>query len=81
MKAQGGLEALVDWSEVEALLPRGEGKAATGRPGYPALMLFRALLLGQLYQLSDLQLTSQLARDRLFRRFCRTRLDQSGQTP
>ncbi len=32
----------------EALLLRGEGKAATGRPGYPALMLFRALLLGRM---------------------------------
>jgi transposase, IS5 family len=28
MKALDGLEALVDWGEVEALLPRGEGKAA-----------------------------------------------------
>jgi IS5 family transposase len=47
------------------------------RPGYPALMLFRALLLGQLYRLSDLQLANQLMRDLLFRRFCRIELDQS----
>jgi transposase, IS5 family len=76
MKALDGLETLVDWGEVEALLPRGVGKAATGRPGYPALMLFRALLLGHLYRLSDLQLASQLLRDLLFRRFCRIELDQ-----
>ncbi len=75
--ALDGLEALVDRGEVAALLPRGEGKASTGRPGYPALMLFRALLLGQLYRLSDVQLSSQLMRDRLFRRFCRIELDQS----
>jgi hypothetical protein len=37
MKGWGGLEALMDW---------GEGKAATGWPGYPALMLFRAALEG-----------------------------------
>jgi IS5 family transposase len=70
MKALDGLEALVDWGEVEALLPQGEGKAATGRPGYPALMLFRALLLGQLYPLPSLQLANPLMRDLLFRRFC-----------
>ena len=32
----------------EALLLRGEGKAATGRPGFPALVLFRALLPGRM---------------------------------
>lgn len=77
MRALDGLEGLVDWGAVEALLPRGERKAATGRPGYPALMLFRALLLGHLYHLSDLALASQLMRDLLFRRFCRIELDQS----
>jgi IS5 family transposase len=77
MKSLDGLETLIDWGEIEGLLPRGEGKAATGRPGYPALMLFRALLLGQLYRLSDLQLANQLMRDLVFRRFCRIELDQS----
>ena len=77
MKALGGLESLVDWGEVEAFLPRCAGKAATGRPGYPALMLFRALLLGQLYRLSDVQLGHQVMRELLFRRFCRIELDQS----
>lgn len=76
MKALDGLETLVDWGEIEALLPRGEGKAATGRPGYPALLLLRALLLGQIYGLSDVQLSNQLMRDLLFRRFCRIELDQ-----
>ena len=58
-------------------MPRGAGKAATGRPGYPALMLFRALLLGQLYRLSDVQLGHQVMREVLFRHFCRIELDQS----
>jgi IS5 family transposase len=75
-KALDGIEGLVDWDEMEALLPRGEGKVHTGRPGYPALMLYRALLLGQLYRLSDVQLSNQLMRDLLFRRFCRIELDQ-----
>ena len=77
MKALRGPESLVDWGEVEAFLPRSAGKAATGRPGHPALMLFRALLLGQLYRLSDVQLGHQVMREVLFRRFCRIELDQS----
>ena len=43
-------------------------RAPTGRPGYPPLALFRALLLAQWYQLSDPGLEEALA-DRLsFRR-------------
>jgi hypothetical protein len=30
MKALDGLEALVDWGEIKALLPKGEGKSAKG---------------------------------------------------
>ena len=45
-------------------------RAPTGRPGYPPLALFRALLLAQWYQLFDPGLEVALA-DRLsFRRFC-----------
>jgi transposase len=50
-------------------------RAPTGRPGYPPLALFRALLLAQWYQLSDPGLEEALA-DRLsFRRFCGFGLD------
>lgn len=70
------VEALIDWARIEALLPVGEEKAQTGRPGYPALTLFRALLLGLWYDLSDVKLSAQLARDLLFRKFCRLELDQ-----
>ncbi|MBT5001675.1 MAG: hypothetical protein HOI86_01010 [Tateyamaria sp.] len=34
-------------------------------------MLFRALLLGLWYDLSDVKLEAQLARNSMFRRFCR----------
>jgi IS5 family transposase len=50
-------------------------RAPTGRPGYPPLAMFRALLLAQWYQLSDPGLEEALA-DRLsFRRFCGFGLD------
>jgi IS5 family transposase len=78
LKALDGIEALVDWSRLEALLPQGEDGRATGRPGYPALTLFRALLLGLWYDLSDVKLSAALARDLLFRKFCRLELDQGA---
>ena len=51
----------------------------TGRPGYPLLTLFRALLPGVWYQLSDVQLAQCLYRDLLFRKFCR--LELGGEVP
>ena len=52
-------------------------RAPAGRPGYPPLALFRALLPAQWYQLSDPGLEEALA-DRLsFRRFCGFGLDDS----
>ena len=66
---------LIDWSPMERLL--APLRAPTGRPGYPPLALFRALLLAQWYQLSDPGLEEALA-DRLsFRRFCGFGLDDS----
>ena len=67
------IAGLVDWAPMERLLlPL---RAPTGRPGYPPLALFRALLLAPWYQLSDPGLEEALA-DRLsFRRFCGFCLD------
>ena len=46
----------------------------TGHPSYPLLTLFRGLLLGLWYRLSDVQLAQCLYRDLLFRKFCRLEL-------
>ncbi len=75
LQALDDVEALIDWPRIEAHLPRGAQAAQTGRPGYPSLTLFRALLLGLWYDLSDVKLSAQLARDLLFRKFCRLELD------
>jgi hypothetical protein len=50
-----GAEAVIDWSELEWLMSSIYG-SKTGRPSYPLLTLFRALLLGICYRLSDEQL-------------------------
>lgn len=62
-------EALLEWREIEALLSSIYA-STTGRPSYPLLSLFRGLLLGVWYQLSDIQLAQCLYRDLLFRKFC-----------
>ena len=71
-------EALLEWSEIEQLLsPIYSSK--TGCPSYPLITLFRSLLLGIWYQLSDVQLVQCLYRDLLFRKFCH--LELSGSAP
>ena len=71
-------EALLDWTRIEQLLSSIYA-SKTGRPSYPLLTLFRSLLLGIWYQLSDVQLAQCLYRDLLFRKFCR--LELGGNVP
>jgi IS5 family transposase len=62
------LHGLVKWYRFEKLLGRLR-PAADGRPAYPALPMFKALLLQSLYGLSDAELEEVLI-DRLsFRKF------------
>ncbi len=62
------ISGLVKWYRFEKLLS-GLRDGGPGNPGYPALVLFKALLLQSLYGLSDRELEEALA-DRLsFRRF------------
>lgn len=63
------IATLVDWERFEPLLG-GRDRGGPGRPGWPARMLFRALVLQSAYGLSVRELEAALA-DRLsFRRFC-----------
>src|SRR5277367_6591474 len=63
------LSSLVKWYRFEKLLAHLRDEASPGRPGYPVLVLFRALLLQSLYGLSDRELEEALG-DRLsFKRF------------
>lgn len=66
-------EALLEWSEIERLLSSIYA-SKTGRPSYPLQTLFRGLLLGLWYRLSDVQLAQCLYRDLLLRKFCRLEL-------
>lgn len=70
------IDALIDWSEIEALLrPLRSGKM--GRPPYPVLAMFKLLLLQRWYDLSDEASEDALA-DRLsFRRFAGFGLEEA----
>lgn len=62
------IDALVQWDGFEKVLSVLH-RAPTGRPSYPPLAMFKALLLQQWYGLSDAELEEAIA-DRLsFRRF------------
>ncbi|MBB3137831.1 IS5 family transposase [Rhizobium pisi] len=63
------LSALVKWYRFEKLLRGLRAETSAGRPAYPPLLMFKALLLQSLYGLSDAELEEALY-DRLsFRRF------------
>ena len=67
------IEDLFKWYRFEKLLK--PLRSDVGRPGYPSLTMFKALLLQQWYDLSDPGLEEALL-DRLsFRRFCGFSLD------
>lgn len=71
------LQGLVKWYRFEKLIGHLRDEAGPGRPGYPALVLFKALLLQSLYGLSDRELEEALD-DRLsFRRFTGLSLEAS----
>ena len=66
----GKLSSVVKWYRFEKVLKPVGGESETGRPAYPVLVMFKALLLQRLYALSDAELEDALY-DRLsFRRFC-----------
>jgi IS5 family transposase len=71
------LSGLVEWYRFEKLLAHLRDEASAGRPGYPVMVLFRALLLQSLYGLSDRELEAALM-DRLsFKRFAGLSLEDA----
>jgi transposase, IS5 family len=72
------LTGLVKWYRFEKQLAHLRDEEGPGRPGYPVLVLFRALLLQSLYGLSDRELEEALI-DRLsFKRFVGLSLEDAA---
>jgi IS5 family transposase len=63
------LAALIDWLPIEQLLS-DVYSAAKGKPAWPPLSLFKAMLLAVWYDLSDVKLAEALDDRASFRRFC-----------
>ena len=64
-----GLDKLIDWSPIAALLDPLYS-ASKGEPAWPPLAMFKALLLSIWYDLSDVKLAETLDDRASFRRFC-----------
>jgi IS5 family transposase len=70
------LEGVVEWSRFGELIGHLRDEASPGRPGYPVLVLFKAIVLQSLYGLSERELEEALD-DRLsFRRFVGLSLEE-----
>jgi IS5 family transposase len=72
------LGELVKWYRFEKLVSHVRDETSPGRPGWPALVLLKAVLLQSLYGLSERELEEAL-NDRLsFRRFVGLSLEEAG---
>lgn len=73
----GKLASVVKWYRLQKVLRPVAREGLTGRPSYPVVIMFKALMLQQLYGLSDAELEEAIY-DRLsFRRFCGLGLDET----
>ena len=71
------LNGLVKWYRFQKLMRHLRDEKAPGQPGYPVLVLFKALILQALYGLSERDLEAAVS-DRLsFRRFCGLSLEEA----
>jgi IS5 family transposase len=71
------VERIVDWAPIEKLLKKKlrRNQDAVGNPAYPALGMFKALLLQSWYRLSDRELSENLEDRISFSHFCGFSLD------
>lgn len=72
------LNDLVGWDRFEALVGHVRDERSPGRPGWPAGMLLKAVLLQSLYGLSERDLEEALNDRSSFRRFVGLPLDQAA---
>src|SRR6476469_424738 len=71
------LANLVKWYRFEKLLAHLRDEEGPGRPGYPVLVLFRAVLLQSLYGLSERELEDALGDRVSFKRFAGLSLEDA----
>jgi len=76
-KTPDKIDQIMDWKPIEHFLNKklGRRRNAAGNPAYPALSMFKALLLQSWYDLSDRELSDNLEDRISFSHFCGFSLD------
>ncbi|MBX9697639.1 MAG: transposase, partial [Alphaproteobacteria bacterium] len=70
------IDELIDWNKFGYRLEQVLGRSREGRPPYPAVGMFKIMILQHLYGLSDPEM-EEILYDRLsFRRFCGFHLEE-----
>ena len=67
---------LIDWEPLRKMMESQYTPGGPGRPGFPPVLLFKAVLLQQWYNLSDLALKEAIDDRFSFRRFLGLNLDE-----
>jgi len=64
------IDALINWSRFGYRLEKILSRSTDGRPPYPAISMFKAMILQRLYNFSDPEMEEMLYDRISFRRFC-----------
>ena len=70
------IDTLIDWEPLRKMMESQYTPDGPGRPGFPPVLLFKAVLLQQWYNLSDLALKEAIDDRFSFRRFLGLNLDE-----
>lgn len=69
------IDKTINWNPIQDKISETYSMSGPGKPGYPALVLFKAVLLQQWYGLSDPGLEEAITVNLSFRLFCGLRLE------
>ena len=70
------IDTLIDWEPLRKMMESQYTPGGPGRPGFPPVLLFKAVLLQQWYNLSDPALKEAIDDRFSFRRFLGLNLDE-----
>ena len=76
------LDAIMDWSAfvsiIDEVRPDKTKRGVGGRPPISSLIMFKGLLIGEIYHLSDYQIEYQITDRASFKRFCGIKLGEKA---
>lgn len=74
------MNTLIDWDRLSAIIDQHHprGKSATGKPSYNSLLLFKMMLLGTWYGLSDYDVEERVNDSLSFSYFCGLNIEETS---